>query len=43
VASGDRVNVTTESQKVGSGYDLSVVWETDDGSATLSEDTGPDA
>jgi flagellin-like protein len=38
VSSGDSITVDA-----GSAYDLSVVWETDDNSATLSSDTGPDA
>ena len=38
VSSGDSVTV-----QAGSDYDLSVVWEVDDNSATLTSDTGPDA
>jgi flagellin-like protein len=39
VSSGD----TLVLDGVGSSYDLNVVWETDEGSATLSSDDGPDA
>ena len=39
VSSGDS---WTESN-VGSQYDLNVVWESDDNSATLTSDSGPDA
>jgi hypothetical protein len=38
VSSGDSADVDA-----GPAYDLNVVWETDDGSATLSEDSGPSA
>jgi flagellin-like protein len=44
VSSGDRVIIGDGSEsEVPSSYDVSVVWEGDEGSATLSEDTGPDA
>jgi len=45
VSSGDTLTIHGDSDNsgVGSSYDLNVVWETDEGSATLSEDSGPDA